>query len=180
MRSPELYSKFSNDYLNGDVKRCLNPPNNYNVDVGGLGGRQITCYEKLEALHGEYYPLKDYQADNVLTLRSQTTIDTRVADESKQRLKVYAGAEYHFIAGQEVELSPGFEAEYNSEFSASIAPCTPQREGNSSAIAFQKYLASIDSVKLPIYMPLNLEKLLEVFPLLTLIFHQIPLRNCHF
>ncbi len=98
------YGKFKGNYFNQSVKNTLNPPNDLGVDLVGMDGRKVTCFENLTlpgapGVSGEYYPANHYQADNHILLQSANNIDVNAP------ITVHPGAEYEFIAGGQIDLT---------------------------------------------------------------------------
>lgn len=124
------FGKFRNFWMGSPATRsALRPNNNNNPFVIGNAGGQIECYKNDLFLHGDYWPAKDYQPTNLITIRCESNMF--LAQPGKP-LTVKSGAAFDFEAGgQIIKLLPGFTAELGS--TVIIKPnmsCTAMRMAN--------------------------------------------------
>lgn len=141
---PSTYGKFHNNYVRQAVKNTLNPGNSQYVDIFGLPPRKIECYNYLElpgvpGVSGEYFPAKNYQADNKVILRSATDIDVT------QPIIIYPEADYEFYASGEINLNGNVDIMEDAEFETFASPCQPQRISSPHA----EYLNMMKGIKIP-------------------------------
>lgn len=70
------YGKFQNAYADRTVRDWLNPLGNFWVNnFNGLQGRDIVCYERPLNLRGRFFPARDYQLENRITIQSRQNIN---------------------------------------------------------------------------------------------------------
>lgn len=124
---PDFYGKFRNFWITSSALRNALNPNDNSFNVGTPGG-EIECYANDLFLNGNYYPAKDYQPNNIITLRAQN--DMYLASGNSV-LIVYPNAEFNFEAGgQVIKALPGFWAQFGSTVSIkSNMSCSPMRPG---------------------------------------------------
>ncbi|UTW63135.1 T9SS type A sorting domain-containing protein [bacterium SCSIO 12741] len=141
----ESYGKLYSNYGNRDIRSALNPNYDPWVDLLGLPDRKVTCYHSLNlpggapGSTGYYFPAKDYGPNNKVLLRAQTNINTT------EDIIIFEDADYEFVAGNGITLGKGFHAKNQSNFRASIAPCTPQMKSTPEQRAMDK----LDQIELP-------------------------------
>jgi hypothetical protein len=153
--APTTFGKFKSNYYNASIKNTLNPSNNVWVDLVGMGGRRITCYDNLVlpgASNGEYYPAKHYKGDNTITLQANNTI---IANAN---LRIHNEAVYYFKAGNSINLKPGFKVEAGAHFNAKIESCQSRasNESDESAAIQQHFIEYMSQINVPAYQPFNL------------------------
>ena len=105
------YTKFKNFYRIPTVKNALNPDGIVSVMENGIAGRQRTCYDDLY-LQGNYFPLSDYQSENQLHLHANNNINVIGP------LNIYAGSDYIFTAGGDINFGNNVDADLTAEVSA--------------------------------------------------------------
>lgn len=123
----EPYGKLFSSYPAASIRNILNPHSptpgkNLNIDNYGMNSRKITCYPSLNlpgepGVSGEYFPAKDYQAENKITLQAVDNITTNAA------INIYDQADYRFRAGNTIILDNSFDARPSSTFIAEIGGC---------------------------------------------------------
>ena len=114
IRTGDSYGRLQCNYIRDKTRECLNPTYDWWIDQFGIAGRQIECYDNL-TLSGYYFPAKEYQAENLITLKAVNDITTT------DKLRIYEGAEFVFDAGISIHLGPGFKVEKGAEFTARIS-----------------------------------------------------------
>jgi len=147
------YGKLHANFSNASIKNTLNPQNNSWVDAFGLDERKITKYTDLnlpgaEGVSGHYFPANHYQSENLVTLSAQNTIITT------QPITVYEGAEYKFVAGESINLGPGFRVQSDANFSAVIGSSSSKTEKQTLE---EKMLAKLKTIDLPEYKKFELK-----------------------
>lgn len=147
------YGKFYANYHTPTVRSTLNPSNERSVNIFGMPGRKITCYDNLTlpggaaGAKGYYFPAEHYQDENKITLSADNDITTN------KDITVFDGADYEFTAGNSITLSPGFKVESGANFKASIQGCPSPKKGNLN----QMFIDKLRSIKLPDYEKNNIE-----------------------
>lgn len=128
-----LYGKFADSYKRQSVKNILNPSNNLGVDLNGIPGRQISCYNVItigNSIFGNrvnLWPASSYQQNSQISMSSQTTFNTL------GNVIVRPQANYVFNASNSVNIEPGFETQANVVFQAQIQPCSVSNSTYKSA-----------------------------------------------
>jgi hypothetical protein len=156
-KSTTTYGKLHANYSNQKIKNTLNPSNNVWVDLYGMGERKITRYSDLvlpgeTGVSGHYFPANHYQSENRISLVADNTISTT------HPITIYNGADYEFVAGESITLSPGFTAEAGSNFTARIGASASLKSANSSLE--QGIIGKMKSIDLPKYKKFEIEKYL--------------------
>jgi hypothetical protein len=147
------YGKFYGNYHTPTVRSTLNPSNERSVNIFGMPGRKITCYDNLTlpggatGADGYYFPAEHYQDENKITLSANNDITTN------KDITVFDGADYEFTAGNSITLSPGFRVESGANFRASIQGCPSPKKGNPN----QMFIDKLRSIELPDYEKNNKE-----------------------
>lgn len=110
----ELFGRLNVSWNNSTALRdALNPDGGITI---GTSGWEITCYENLLDLSGEYFPAGDYQPENAITLSASNNITTN------GDLTIRTGADFTFEAGTRIDLNPGFDVQPGAQFDAVIIP----------------------------------------------------------
>jgi hypothetical protein len=104
------FSKFKNFYRYHDVRTSLNPSGNWTAANIGIVGRDANCYNELN-LQGHYFPLGNYQNDNHLELHANNNVNVIGP------LHIYAGGDYTFSAGGDINLGNDFTVDAVEDFS---------------------------------------------------------------
>ncbi len=151
----DYYGKFSKQWLyNQGLRRALNP--NYtglNVPIG-IAGAEVSCYRNNLHLQGKYFPAKDYQPDNQITIKAENQIFAASIQgagintgSSDGTLTIYKDADFVFEAGNVITLLNGFSAENGSNFHAKIQACSsnktndyPESDGE---IPYEDFISSL-------------------------------------
>jgi V8-like Glu-specific endopeptidase len=120
------YGKLHANYSNASIKNTLNPNHNVWVDLTGLDGRKIDCFDNLElpganGVSGNYFPPNHYQYDNETVLRALNNIETT------QPITIYPDADYTFKAGNSIILGDGFNVLDGANFHAKIEECNSSK-----------------------------------------------------
>ncbi len=155
----EPFGRFNTAYnLSSSLRTALNSSGDF---LGNVDGTNRT-YSSLENLSGEYYPAKDYQPDNTITLSSPGTIST----DAISSLTIRSGADFVFESGKEVVLRAGFQVRPGGTFTAKVDPSLtnsridalhkPSNERESIVNAFQK-------IELPANKKFDASKYIEIF-----------------
>ncbi len=145
--------KFQNAYANRNLREPLNPSYDIGPNLFGIDGRDIGCYpDNPLRLSGDYFPARDYQPNNQIVISAQQIIEAGEADSDnnaritgridysggngiamqvvganfgveERRLRIYAGADFVFTAGQTIRLLPGFSVDQGGSFTGRIQSC---------------------------------------------------------
>jgi|GEM_PF-1249559 hypothetical protein len=134
---PDAFAKFELGYNLSSIRFALNPHNDLGTNLFGFNSRQISCYHVLQDLHGYYYPAGDYQANNDITLASNTTITTLNSTSAVSPLIIWSGANFTFKAGESITLNPGFNTQSGAVFTGEIASCTANFSPIKSGVTYQ-------------------------------------------
>lgn len=149
---PTTYGKFRSIYNHTAAKNALNPNHDVWVDLVGLSGRRINCYDYLElpgelpaaaGVSGQYFPADAYQDENRILLQSSSFIETT------QDIVVHSGAEYEFRAPEAITLGPGFKVNQNATFKAEIGGCIYQPNKSSRPSLEDNLIARMKSISVP-------------------------------
>lgn len=133
----DYYGKFRSNYFNFVIRSSLNPDYDLGVDLVGLEGRKITCYDNLDlpgapGVSGHYFPASHYQPENTIWLRSRNNITTNAP------IHVYDGADYRFQAAGYIDISSDFDAEQGSYVEMQIGNCAEGKEPSPTGFLAQK------------------------------------------
>jgi hypothetical protein len=122
------FAHFRKFWLGHQATRDVLNPNNIFGLVGYPGG-EVECYTNDLYLNGIYRPAKNYQPNNLITLKCEGNM--YLAQPNKP-LTVKNGAEFNFEAGgQVIELQNGFHAENGSTVTIkSNMSCVAMRSSN--------------------------------------------------
>jgi hypothetical protein len=157
-----FYGKLANSYYRQSIKNTLNPSNSWQVDQGGIGGRDMTCYPQVNLDPGSgsfiLYPAGLYQAYNHIDIVSQTTFTTA----SNKSVIVKANSSFTFQAGQSITFNPGFQVENGAEFNAVISPSPCSL--NTTAYEAQPQARTprqLDGMAGPVYKKFDISKYLK-------------------
>ncbi|MES2629422.1 MAG: T9SS type A sorting domain-containing protein [Bacteroidota bacterium] len=119
------YGKFRSNYLRAAIKTTLNPSGRAYTDAFGIRGRQISCYNSLTNLNGQYFPAGDYQSNNHIQLSSANSITTLAETfPGQEQLIMYPGSEFTFNAGNEIIINPGMTIDPGATFTTNLVGCT--------------------------------------------------------
>tara|TARA_R110002050_G_scaffold290260_1_gene443680 strand:- start:2184 stop:3800 length:1617 start_codon:yes stop_codon:yes gene_type:complete len=154
----EFYGKLHANYSKNKIKNTLNPSNELWVDIIGLDERKITCYDNLilpgaTGVSGEYFPANHYQSENKIIINSKDKIVT------DQGIRIYSGANYEFIARNQVILGLGFDVESGAEFVAKTGSCNENKLGLTSSE--QKMISKLHQIELPESINFKLDNFFE-------------------
>jgi len=139
------------------LKDWLDPNDN---DPNEIDGRD-PCFDNLLIQNRTFYPANEYQPFNKVTIQASNSITTSGSVIIKN------GSEYHFTAGTQITLEPGFETELGAEFTASIASCTQLANNHRIGNLNQEQEVGNDSIYkigLPDYFIPTLENSIRNFP----------------
>lgn len=171
------YGKFNSYYPRQTIKNALNPSNKWAIDVVGIPGRNKSCYSYIDYNdNGAYtfYPAKYYQAQNPITLNSNSYV--RLGKNFSNRVLIKSQADFTFNAGLFVELGSNFEVETGATFTANTGVSCGfsdsyrvASEDGYDDLAKQELYASINAVSIPDRMELpthltNLQLNIQVYP----------------
>lgn len=149
------YGKLHANYSKSSIKNTVNPNHNVWVDLFGMDDRKITCYEDLilpgeTGVSGEYFPADHYQYYNKIVLQASNDIST------DDPINIHPDADYEFVAGNKITLSPGFYAASGSNFVARIGACNSQKATTSNMDQF--LISKVRENKLPFSKPFEIGK----------------------
>lgn len=134
----DYYGKFSKQWLyNQGLRQALNPhATGLNMPIG-IAGAEVSCYRGDLHLQGDYYPARDYQPENQITIQAENKIIAasnlgagRNDGTDDGELIIYNRADFVFEAGNEITLSAGFSVEMGGTFHAEIKPCVTHKNGD--------------------------------------------------
>jgi hypothetical protein len=128
------------------LRNALNPDRD---NVTSTEGRQVYKYNRLENLSGNYFPAKDYQTENQITLRASGLISTLVSTDSEPiTLHIRRDANFIFQSDEQIVLRPGFLASTGAEFAAKISNTSGSRE-KTEEYENRNLLAEIRQIQIP-------------------------------
>ena len=155
------YGKLHANYNNASIKNTLNPSHGFWVDNSGLSSRKITKYNNLllpnaynDTQDGYYFPANHYQPVNRVTLQAANNIET------VRPITVFSGADYEFVAGNEIILRNGFIAQSGSTFTARINSSLRSETIEELSIE-EQMLEKLRVIDLPEKLEFNKKKYLE-------------------
>jgi hypothetical protein len=157
------YGDFRNFYLHSKVRNALNPNHKISLDYGGIPSRRITCKNNLENMDGILWDFGGHQPQNQLTLTARDGIS------NSGDLRVVAGADYIFNAGDDVNFDSGFQVDLGAsvQINSGNNPCQLNQGNyrlsapNSEAEVMGGMLNEITSVTLPDYVAFDIETYLN-------------------
>ena len=157
------YGKLHSNYSNSNVKNTLNPNHNVWVDIVGLAGRKVTCYNNLNLPWlttpsssppptAHYFPADDYQSENKIVLNAINDIYTSAP------IEVYTGADYEFKAGNSVTWGDGFHVQRGAKALAAIEGCIANAKKETHTSPKEMFAQRLKTYKLPEHKIFDMEK----------------------
>lgn len=158
----DFYGPFKGSYFRPGVRNTLNPSNDLSIDLFGMGGRKVICYQNLQlpgvsGVSGEYFPASHYQSENKVTLQAEEGIDV------VSKIRIYNGADYEFKAGNQITYAPNstssyLEIEPGATFLGAIEQCSANRSASPESQWINSISHAVGEIELPKYKEFNIKK----------------------
>lgn len=154
------YGKLHANYSNASIKNVLNPNNNVWVDLFGMEGRKIECYDNLvlpgaPGVSGHYFPANHYQAENKIVLQSLSNITVN------NNVTVHAGADYELIAAETVNIENNFQVDVNANFAIKIGDNICSNTNRSISAVEQTVINRLNEIQLPKSQIFDIDKYIK-------------------
>lgn len=151
------YGKLHANYSNASIKNVLNPNNDVWVDLFGMKGRKIICYDNLilpgaPGVSGHYFPANHYQAKNKIVLQSLSDITVN------SNITVHAGADYELIAAETVNIENNFQVDANANFAIKMGDNICSNTNRSISALEQTIINRLNEIKLPKEQVFDIDK----------------------
>ncbi|HRH03422.1 MAG TPA: T9SS type A sorting domain-containing protein [Bacteroidia bacterium] len=158
----DFYGPFKSSYFRQGVRNKLNPNNDLTIDLLGLGGRKISCYQNLQlpgvsGVSGEYFPASHYQSENKVILQAEEGIDVI------SKITIHDGADYEFKAGNHITYGPNsttsyLEIELGATFSGTIEQCSANRSASNETVMINQIRQTLTQIELPFFKEFSVQK----------------------